>query len=63
MIVAVTTGHGPHPSALDHLPTRKLGVLPLPACGERVGVRGMLHLGSRESPSPARNAVKLAQTA
>ncbi len=50
MIVAVTTGHGPHPSALDHLPSRKLGVLPLPACGERVGVRGILHLGSQRVP-------------
>jgi NitT/TauT family transport system substrate-binding protein len=50
MIVAVTTGHGPHPSALDHLPCRKLGVLPLPACGKRVGVREILDLGSQRVP-------------
>jgi NitT/TauT family transport system substrate-binding protein len=35
MIVAVTTGHGPHPSGLSRCTHREPGGLPLPACSVR----------------------------
>jgi NitT/TauT family transport system substrate-binding protein len=50
MIDAVTAGPDVRRAVFDHNTCGRLGALPLPACGERVGVRGILHrLSSRRA--------------